>query len=93
MGGESDRYGKLGSGKFVPEGVEGAVPYKGKVAEEIFQLIGGLKSGMGYTGSSTISKLRENGKFVVITQAGMSESHPHNVMLLSEPPNYTNRSF
>jgi IMP dehydrogenase len=93
MGGESDRYGKLGSGKFVPEGVEGAVPYKGKVAEEIFQLIGGLKSGMGYTGSSTIPKLRENGKFVVITQAGMSESHPHNVMLLSEPPNYTNRSF
>ncbi len=93
MGGENDRYGKLGSGKFVPEGVEGAVPYKGKVSDTVFQLIGGLKSGMGYTGSSTIAALRENGKFVIVTQAGITESHPHNVMLLSEPPNYTNRTF
>ncbi|MCL6003192.1 MAG: IMP dehydrogenase [Thermoplasmatales archaeon] len=93
MSGENDRYGKLGAGKFVPEGVEGAVPYKGKVSDTIFQLIGGLKSGMGYTGSPTIPKLRENGRFVVVTQAGITESHPHNVMLLSEPPNYTNRTF
>ncbi len=93
MGGENDRYGKLGSGKFVPEGVEGAVPYKGKVADTVFQLIGGLKSGMGYTGSPTIATLRENGKFVIVTQAGIIESHPHNVMLLSEPPNYSNRTF
>ncbi len=93
MGGDNDRYGKLGTGKFVPEGVEGAVPYKGKVADTIFQLIGGLKSGMGYTGSPTIAKLREGGKFVVVTQAGITESHPHNVMLLTEPPNYTNRTF
>jgi IMP dehydrogenase len=93
MGGENDRYGKIGSSKFVPEGVEGAVPYKGKVADTVFQLIGGLKSGMGYTGSPTIQKLRESGRFILITQAGISESHPHNVMLLSEPPNYTNRTF
>jgi len=93
MGGENDRYGKIGSGKFVPEGVEGAVPYKGKVADAVFQLIGGLKSGMGYTGSPTIAKLRQNAKFVLVTQAGITESHPHNVMLLSEPPNYTNRNF
>ena len=93
MSGESDRYGKLGSGKFVPEGVEGAVPYKGKVSDTVFQLIGGLKSGMGYTGSPTIAKLRENARFVIVTQAGIMESHPHNVMLLSEPPNYTNRNF
>lgn len=93
MGGENDRYGKLGSGKFVPEGVEGAVPYKGKVSDTIFQLIGGLKSGMGYTGSQTIKALREKGRFVVVTQAGITESHPHNVMLLSEPPNYSNRTF
>ncbi len=93
MGGDNDRYGKLGMGKFVPEGVEGAVPYKGKVADSVFQLIGGLKSGMGYTGSPTIAKLREGGKFVVVTQAGITESHPHNVMLLTEPPNYTNRTF
>ncbi|MCL4334356.1 MAG: IMP dehydrogenase [Candidatus Thermoplasmatota archaeon] len=93
MGGENDRYGKIGMGKFVPEGVEGAVPYKGKVADTVFQLIGGLKSGMGYTGSPTIRQLRENGKFILVTQAGITESHPHNVMLLSEPPNYTNRTF
>ncbi len=93
MGGESDRYGKLGSGKFVPEGVEGAVPYKGKVSDTIFQLIGGLKSGMGYTGSPTIEVLRKQGSFVLVTQAGITESHPHNVMLLSEPPNYTNRTY
>jgi IMP dehydrogenase len=93
MSGDNDRYGKLGSSKFVPEGVEGAVPYKGKVADTVFQLIGGLKSGMGYTGSPTIQKLRENGKFVLVTTAGISESHPHNVMLLSEPPNYSNRTF
>ncbi|MGC8562574.1 MAG: IMP dehydrogenase [Thermoplasmata archaeon] len=93
MSGENDRYGKIGSGKFVPEGVEGAVPYKGKVADAVFQLIGGLKSGMGYTGSPTIAKLRQNAKFVLVTQAGITESHPHNVMLLSEPPNYSNRTF
>lgn len=93
MSGENDRYGRIGSGKFVPEGVEGAVPYKGKVADTIFQLIGGLKSGMGYTGAPDVEKLRKSGKFVLVTQAGISESHPHNVMLITEPPNYPNRSY
>lgn len=93
MGGENDRYGKLASGKFVPEGVEGAVPYKGRVSDAVFQLIGGLRSGMGYTGSSKISELRERGKFILMTQAGISESHPHNVMLMSEPPNYPSRGI
>ncbi|MEM0141097.1 MAG: IMP dehydrogenase [Thermoplasmatales archaeon] len=90
---ENDRYGKIGANKFVPEGVEGAVPYKGKVADTMFQIIGGLKSGMGYTGSPSIEELRKNTKFIVLTQAGIVESHPHNVILMSEPPNYTNRSF
>ncbi|MEM0074170.1 MAG: IMP dehydrogenase [Thermoplasmatales archaeon] len=93
MSSENDRYGKIGANKFVPEGVEGAVPYKGKVADTMFQLIGGLKSGMGYTGSPDIDTLRKNTKFVILTQSGIVESHPHNVILLSEPPNYTNRSF
>jgi len=93
MSSENDRYGKIGASKFVPEGVEGAVPYKGKVADTMFQLIGGLKSGMGYTGSPDIESLRKNTRFVILTQAGITESHPHNVILLSEPPNYTNRSF
>jgi len=86
--GEHDRYGKLGSSKFVPEGVEGAVPYKGKVADTVYQLIGGLKAGMGYAGAKTIDQLRKNGKFVIITQAGITESHPHDIMIIAEPPNY-----
>ncbi len=86
--GEHDRYGKIGSSKFVPEGVEGAVPYKGKVSDTIYQLVGGLKAGMGYTGAEDIEQLRKRGKFVVITQAGITESHPHDIMILAEPPNY-----
>ena len=86
--GEHDRYGKLGSSKFVPEGVEGAVPYKGKVADTVYQLVGGLKAGMGYAGAKTIDQLRKNGKFVIITQAGITESHPHDIMIIAEPPNY-----
>lgn len=93
MSDENDRYGKLGAGKFVPEGVEGAVPYKGRVTDTVFQLIGGLKSGMGYVGSPTIPELREKGQFVLLTAAGITESHPHDVMLMSEPPNYSTRRF
>ncbi|MCW6168314.1 MAG: IMP dehydrogenase [Thermoplasmatales archaeon] len=86
--GISDRYGKLGANKFVSEGVEGAVPYRGKVEEVLFQLIGGLKSGMGYVGAPDIESLRMNSRFVKITSNGLKESHPHDIRIISEPPNY-----
>ncbi|MCL5680826.1 MAG: IMP dehydrogenase [Candidatus Thermoplasmatota archaeon] len=91
MSGENDRYGRLGVNKFVPEGVEGAVPYKGRVSETLYQLIGGLKSGMGYTGSKTIEELRKKSKFVVVTAAGMAESHPHDILIIAEAPNYSGK--
>jgi IMP dehydrogenase len=91
-GGESsDRYfqkKEIGKTKFVPEGVEGATPYVGNVSDVIYQLIGGLKSSMGYTGSATIPDLRKGGTFVRITSAGYSESHPHNILITDEAPNY-----
>lgn len=86
--GISDRYGKLGANKFVAEGVEAAVPYKGKVEEVLFQLIGGMKSGMGYVGAENIEQLRHNAKFLKITPSGLRESHPHDIRILAEPPNY-----
>ncbi len=86
--GISDRYGKLGKGKLVPEGVEAAVPYKGRVEEVIFQLIGGVKSGMGYVGARNIEELHRRARFVRITNAGLRESHPHDVNIISEAPNY-----
>ncbi|MCL5800166.1 MAG: IMP dehydrogenase [Candidatus Thermoplasmatota archaeon] len=86
--GISDRYGKMSSSKFVAEGVEGAVPYRGKVEEVIFQLVGGVKSGMGYTGAKNIDVLRKNSRFIKITANGLRESHPHDVRIVSEPPNY-----
>ncbi len=86
--GISDRYGKIGSSKYVAEGVEGAVPYRGKVGEAIFQLIGGLKSGMGYVGASNITELKEKAKFLKITANGLKESHPHDIRIVAEPPNY-----
>ncbi|MGC8585584.1 MAG: IMP dehydrogenase [Thermoplasmata archaeon] len=86
--GISDRYGKIGEAKYVPEGVEGAVPYKGKVEDIIFQLIGGLKSGMGYVGAKNIEELRKNSKFIRMTGEGLKESHPHDIMILTESPNY-----
>lgn len=88
--GASDRYGKLGQNKFVAEGVEGAVPYRGKVHEVLFQLVGGLKSGMGYSGAKDIEELRKNSRFVRITTNGLRESHPHDIRVLTEPPNYQN---
>lgn len=87
-GGVSDRYGKISGSKFVAEGVEGAVPYRGKVNEVLFQLVGGLKSGMGYTGSRNIESLKVNGRFIKITASGLRESHPHDIRIISEPPNY-----
>ena len=86
--GISDRYGKIGANKFVAEGVEGAVPYRGKVEEVLFQLMGGLKSGMGYVGAKTIKELRENAMFMKITSSGLRESHPHDIRIMMEPPNY-----
>jgi len=86
--GISDRYGKIGKGKAVPEGVEAAVPYKGRVSEVLSQLAGGMRSGMGYVGARNIEELRQKGKFIKITQAGLKESHPHDVNIIAEAPNY-----
>ena len=74
--------------KFVPEGIEGRVPFRGNVSETIYQLIGGLKAAMGYTGSKTIEELRQNAQFVRITHSSLVESHPHHVSITKEPPNY-----
>ncbi len=87
--GSKDRYFQTGSKKLVPEGVEGKVPYKGYVKETIYQLIGGLRSSMGYCGTPTIKDLQENGKFIRITGAGLRESHPHDITITQEAPNYS----
>jgi IMP dehydrogenase len=90
-GQSSDRYFQkkdIGSTKFVPEGVDGVTPYVGHVAEVMYQLVGGLKSAMGYSGTRTISEMQKNAKFVRITNAGMTESHPHNILITDEAPNY-----
>ena len=87
----SDRYfqkKEIGQTKFVPEGVEGATPYIGRASDAIYQLIGGLRSSMGYTGSATIADLKRGGRFVRITAAGFGESHPHNILITDEAPNY-----
>ncbi|ASZ09105.1 guanosine monophosphate reductase [Mesoplasma chauliocola] len=86
--GSSDRYFQKGAKKLVPEGIEAVVPYKGTLDEVVFQLVGGLRSGMGYTGSANIEHLRANGKFVKITGASLKESHPHDVEISAEAPNY-----
>ena len=87
--GSKDRYFQEGQKKLVPEGVEGRVPYKGALADTVFQLIGGLRSGMGYCGCRTIDELRENGEFIRITSAGLIESHPHDISITKEAPNYS----
>ena len=89
-GGSSDRYSQEGtsSGKLVPEGVEGRVPYKGLLGEMIHQLVGGLRAGMGYCGAATISDLQEKARFVKISPAGLREAHVHDVMITKEAPNY-----
>lgn len=86
--GSADRYFQEGTKKFVPEGIEGRVPYRGKVSEVIYQLIGGLKSGMGYCGVRSIKELQKRAKFVALTNAGLKESHPHNITITKEAPNY-----
>lgn len=83
-----ERYGQKGAEKLVPEGVEGRVPLKGKVSEIIYQLIGGLRSGMGYVGAESIKDLQEKGRLLRISNAGQKESHPHDVEITKEAPNY-----
>ena len=87
--GSKDRYFQENSKKLVPEGVEGRVPYKGLVSDSIFQLVGGIRSGMGYCGCSTIEALHEKAQFVKITGAGLKESHPHDIYITKEAPNYS----
>lgn len=87
--GGKDRYFQSNAIKFVPEGVEGRVPYRGALAEIIFQLMGGLRAGMGYTGNATIDELRKNGRFVKMTSASLAESHPHDISITKEAPNYS----
>ncbi len=87
--GSKDRYFQENNKKLVPEGVEGRVPYKGHVSDTIFQLIGGLRSGMGYCGVENIELLRKNARFIKITGAGLRESHPHDISITKEAPNYS----
>ncbi|MGB9904078.1 MAG: IMP dehydrogenase, partial [Desulfotomaculales bacterium] len=86
-----DRYFQEGQEKFVPEGVEGRVPYKGPLAETVYQLIGGLRAGMGYCGARNIQELKTKTTFMRITPAGLRESHPHDVVITKEAPNYSLR--
>ncbi len=87
--GSKDRYFQEGNKKLVPEGVEGRVPFKGPLSDTVYQLVGGLRSGMGYCGAHTVAELRENGRFVRITGAGLRESHPHDISITKEAPNYS----
>lgn len=87
--GSKDRYFQTNNKKLVPEGVEGRVPYKGKVADTIYQLMGGLRAGMGYVGCGTIEQMHEKAQFVRITGAGLKESHPHDIYITKEAPNYS----
>ncbi len=87
--GSKDRYFQQDNKKLVPEGVEGRVPYKGPLSDTVYQLMGGLRAGMGYCGCATISELQEKGQFIRITGAGLKESHPHDIHITKEAPNYS----
>ena len=87
--GSGDRYGQNSSGKLVAEGVEARVPYKGMLADVVFQLMGGLRSGMGYLGAHNLEELRNKARFVQITSGGLKESHPHDITITEEPVNYS----
>ena len=87
--GSKDRYFQQNNKKLVPEGVEGRVPYKGPTGDTIYQLMGGLRAGMGYTGCHSIAELQQNAQFMQITAAGLRESHPHDIYITKEAPNYT----
>jgi IMP dehydrogenase len=86
--GSADRYAQDDSGKLVPEGIEGRVPYKGPLSELVYQLVGGLRAGMGYCGCQSIRELQENSRFLRVTSAGLRESHVHDVIITKEAPNY-----
>jgi IMP dehydrogenase len=87
--GSGDRYAQNGEvSKLVPEGIEGRVPYKGTLADLVGQLVGGLRSGLGYCGCATVEELQKKGRFVRITAAGLRESHVHDVIITKEAPNY-----
>ncbi|MGC8825799.1 MAG: IMP dehydrogenase, partial [Anaerolineae bacterium] len=90
-----DRYGtgQGGAVKLVPEGVEGRVPYKGKLSDFVYQLVGGVRAGMGYVGAANLRELREKARWVRITSSGLIESHPHSVILTKEAPNYSPPEF
>jgi IMP dehydrogenase len=90
--GSADRYfqdPEAGANKLVPEGIEARVPYKGPLSDTIFQLVGGIRSGMGYCGAAELGELREKARFFQITSGGLRESHPHDVTITREAPNYT----
>jgi IMP dehydrogenase len=94
VAGSSDRYrqGDSQTGKLVPEGVEGRVPYKGNLAAFVYQLIGGLRAGMGYCGTRNIEELRTKTRFITVSAASVQESHPHDILITQEAPNYSSRS-
>lgn len=87
--GSSDRYFQDDVKKLVPEGVEGRVPFKGSLSDTVYQLVGGLRSAMGYCGTATVEDLKQNGEFIRITNAGLMESHPHDIYITKEAPNYS----
>jgi IMP dehydrogenase len=90
--GSRDRYGQAAvksSSKLVPEGVEGRVPYRGPLGDFVYQLVGGLRAGMGYCGTKNIESLRKNARFCRVSAASMAESHPHDITITKESPNYT----
>jgi len=92
IAGSADRYGQKGESrkdKLVPEGVEGRVPYRGMLGDYVYQLVGGLRAGMGYCGTRTVEELRKKGRFVRVSSASISESHPHDIMITKESPNYS----
>jgi len=88
--GSAERYGQSVDQprKMVPEGVEGRVPYRGKLSEYVYQLVGGLRQGLGYAGVRSLAELHEKAQFVRVTHAGVVESHPHDIMITKEPTNY-----
>jgi IMP dehydrogenase len=96
MKGSSERYRQRGAerapGKLVPEGVEGRVPFKGPLSSYAYQLVGGLRAGMGYCGTQSIEELRTETKFIQITSAGVRESHPHDIAITQEASNYSTGS-
>src|SRR5436190_18108068 len=92
--GSSDRYRQPGSqrGKLVPEGVEGRVPYKGELGPFVYQLVGGLRAGMGYCGTRDIEELRTKARFIMVSGASVQESHPQDILITQEAPNYSSRN-